>query len=196
MRLVTRTGWTYYIDFVTAPLFAAAACWLAWPLDPGDAVALAAGALICWPLVEWWMHRFVLHRHFRHDHWHHHRDPLGHEGGILPLLPDVLFVAMAAVTLPVAGASLGGAGLSGVAIGYGTYVWSHWLIHTRVWPRRGWLGGVARRHDVHHRGVEANYNVLIPLGDWVFGTLRGGVKAAVNREMGEWVDGSIESDNG
>jgi hypothetical protein len=172
MRLVTRTGWTYYIDFATAPAFAALAVWLAWPPDAAGLAACATGALVCWPIVEWWLHRYVLHRAFRRDHWHHHVNPLGHEGGILPLLPDAIFVAVSAVVIGVLGLALGAALLSGVAGSYAAYVWSHWLIHTGRWPRRGWLGAIARRHELHHLGVEANYNVLIPLGDLVFGTLR------------------------
>lgn len=43
--------------------------------------------------------------------------------------------------------------------------------HPRI-EAQAWFGFLARHHYMHHVDVEANLNFLIPIADWLFGTLR------------------------
>jgi hypothetical protein len=72
-------------------------------------------------------------------------------------------------------------GLTAVVAYYGFYESLHWCIHrptgrwierTRVFRR------LAAHHRLHHRLWRVNFNVVLPLGDLVFGTYRLAVPSA------------------
>ena len=124
-----------------------------------------------WQVFEWFMHRHILHGWAKREHWKHHREPTG-EAGIPPWLTLPAVVALFVVLVLLLGSAIGGGLFTGLAFGYWTYNLTHWAIHAGHWPRAGILGGIARRHDLHHRGVAANFNVLLPWADMAFGTYR------------------------
>ena len=66
----------------------------------------------------------------------------------------------------------------GVASGTAAYVLSyevlHWSIHCpdEFWFRNsGWFRFLIEHHRRHHNRSDINYNVVLPLADWIFGTL-------------------------
>jgi sterol desaturase/sphingolipid hydroxylase (fatty acid hydroxylase superfamily) len=66
----------------------------------------------------------------------------------------------------------GSAMFAGFVFGYALYNDAHWCLHAGHWPRGRWFDDVAQRHALHHHGEPVNYNVLLPVGDWLFGTYR------------------------
>lgn len=165
-----RVRLAHRAEFITAPLFVAAGLWVAHPLGIAGVVACLFGFFVAWPLAEWWLHKDLMHRILRRAHWHHHTHPLD-DPPVPPFMPDVALAAIFAVLVAIGGWRVGGSLFAGFALGYGVYFYAHWCIHLGWWPMRGWFGDVVRRHDVHHSDIEANFNVLFPLGDWLFGTL-------------------------
>jgi hypothetical protein len=159
----------YFADIAITPVIVlAAGC------ATGVGVAWAHSAIagfLLWQIFEWAMHRHLLHGPLRDQHWVHHRFPNGDTGVpafiTLPAVALLLLACLAAF-----GAKVGGGLFTGFAIGYETYNLTHWAIHSGRWPHTGWLGGVARRHALHHRGVAFNFNVLLPIADLMFGTYR------------------------
>lgn len=167
VRIIWRNGSVgYAIDMLATAAAALAVVSLGTGMVFAHAV-LAGFAL--WQIFEWAAHRYLLHGLIRGQHWLHHRAPDG-DAGVPPFvtIPLLLMALWAAVALigDVAGRGV----FCGFALGYLSYNLTHWAIHTGRWPRRGILGGVARRHDLHHRGVAANFNVLLPFADMAFGT--------------------------
>lgn len=169
MPIVARISWAHRVEFVTTPLLVAGGAWLTWPIDARDVAIGALAFAVGWPLFEWWLHRELLHRWLRRAHWIHHVEPLG-DTHILPLVPDALLLVTLGIMTAVFGRQTGAAVFVGFGSGYATYYYGHWCMHVGWWPDGGWLGEARSRHAVHHQGVEANYNVLVPLGDWMFGT--------------------------
>jgi sterol desaturase/sphingolipid hydroxylase (fatty acid hydroxylase superfamily) len=165
---------TYWWDFFAVPAYVAVL--LAVALLTGGSWmtlnAVAAGYL-AWVGAEWWIHRVVFHRWYRREHWVHHRRP--RELHVNDAVPTLLTNALMAVTVAVALLALGlhhGSAFAAAALaGYWTYVTCHHAIHLHwVGPFTPFFGNMYRRHDLHHRGVEVNFNVLCPLGDVVMGT--------------------------
>ena len=173
MRIVARLRWAPLLQAVTSLLYCAGALWLVWPVDRWSLAWALAGFFIGWPLVEWWMHRVLFHRLFRHEHWDHHADPQGDLSVVPPIMELILAMLFGLMVLAM-GMQIGASVFSGFTLGYALYNDAHWCMHAGWWPRRGWLGAAARRHAVHHQGIEANYNVLLPVGDWLFRTYRTG----------------------
>ena len=72
-------------------------------------------------------------------------------------------------------AFLGGTCVAGVAITL-TFTRTHAAIHHpgshRLIERLPWFPFLARHHYQHHLDEESNANFLLPLADWLFGTLR------------------------
>jgi sterol desaturase/sphingolipid hydroxylase (fatty acid hydroxylase superfamily) len=166
--VVARLKWAQFVELATAPCFVAAGAWIA-GLSRGSLWSGALGLFVCWPLAEWWLHRSLLHRVLRTAHWHHHEDPMS-DIHVTPFLPDAVLLAIFGLCVLIGGRAIGGGLFAGFAAGYATFYYTHLCVHAGFWPKTGWLGDIARRHDLHHRGIEANYNVLLPLGDWIFRT--------------------------
>jgi hypothetical protein len=169
MRVVARIPGAHRIEFVTGPLLSAAGLAMARPMSVVSAACAMAAFALAWPLAEWWMHRWLLHRVYRREHWHHHVDPTS-DLHVLPLLSDAVLAVIAGALVLATGRRVGGALFGGFALGYVAFYYAHWFMHLGWWPSRGPLAAAARRHALHHAGIEANYNVLLPLGDWLFGT--------------------------
>jgi hypothetical protein len=66
-------------------------------------------------------------------------------------------------------------GMAAMAVYYGLYEYVHWCVHC---PAGRWIEGkrvfqyLSAHHRLHHRLWRTNFNVVLPLGDLVFGTLR------------------------
>lgn len=131
----------------------------------------AIGGFIAWQVFEWFFHRHVLHTLFRKQHDMHHRFPAGNYGVPMGMAQAVVGFTLLLFFVTM-GLVVGGGAFVGFTFGYLTYTATHYVMHHLKWPRTGFLGGPARRHDLHHRGVAANYNVLLPFADMVFGTYR------------------------
>jgi hypothetical protein len=52
--------------------------------------------------------------------------------------------------------------------------------------RRGWFRFLDEHHYIHHVDTEANVNFLLPLSDWLFGTLRRTLTEGEIRKHGTW----------
>jgi fatty acid hydroxylase family protein len=152
----------YYVEFITVPLTAL----LLGVLSPFNIVGfneLIAGYLL-WVFIEWWMHAVLFHRTHRRRHWIHHLRPFdqaGSPGTWTVAHPTLLGIALAGwfTNTP--------ALACGLVLGYGSYIFTHHAIHARWLPEHS---SVRQRHELHHRGVEKNFNLLNPLGDLIMGT--------------------------
>jgi len=146
---------------------------------------------------EWALHRFLMHKHvaifsypfsrhtlthhrvFRADHTYHlvkeedkHTIPMAWWNG--PLL-------VALGQLPFIGAAfwVGNWGLvCGTLLAYsayyGVYEYLHWCMHLpkrRHFLRSGIFFRLNGHHLLHHRYMNSNFNVVLPLADACFGTL-------------------------
>lgn len=165
------TNWRYYLDFLTAPLVALVLLILAFPINNMKLSAFALG-YFSWVMFEWWFHAKLLHRRYRREHWVHHKRPSDiHVNEQLPWqLTNGLLAAGSVFTVTLAG-PYGAAFAAALALGYLSYIGTHHALHQGlIRPTTPFLGAVVRRHELHHRGVEANFNVLCPLGDHLMGT--------------------------
>lgn len=66
-------------------------------------------------------------------------------------------------------------GLLAIATYYLVYEYLHWCMHNpadRVVERTALFRFLDRNHQLHHTHSRINFNVLLPLGDLVFGTLQ------------------------
>lgn len=164
------TNWRYWLDFLTMPIISLSCA----ALSPSDTLAVGAAALgyFSWVLIEWWFHAKLLHRRYRRDHWVHHLRPA--DTTVNEALPATYTHAIAALAVGTAyllGAGYGLAFAGALVAGYASYIWGHHLMHHGyLRTTTPILGAAVRRHNLHHRGVEANYNVLCPLGDLLMGT--------------------------
>ena len=64
--------------------------------------------------------------------------------------------------------------LSASLLYYGAYEYLHWCMHVpraRNVERAGLFFRLNGHHLLHHRYVDKNLNVVLPLADWCFGTL-------------------------
>lgn len=169
----------YYADFFIVPLLVLAALVLGLAADPKTyAIALPVGAA-GWTLAEYLIHRFVLHRIYRREHWAHHRSPARYIG-VPPTHTTAIWLTLACGlwgTLPLGMA----AGLySGFLLGYLAYIAAHDRYHhgnPELWEAGYWRNCWAR-HRMHHHGVEANFGVLTPFWDALFGTYKNPPKGA------------------
>jgi hypothetical protein len=58
----------------------------------------------------------------------------------------------------------------------------------RWMERQHWFQLLDRHHYIHHVDTEANVNFLLPLADWLFGTLRTSMTAEELARHGTWED--------
>lgn len=79
----------------------------------------------------------------------------------------------------------GAAILTGLVVCY-FFIRVHDIIHypaMRMIERQAWFKFLDRHHYIHHIDTRANLNFLLPLCDWLFGTLRWEL---TTRELGRW----------
>lgn len=124
-------------------------------------------------------HAVVHHRTFKADHTYHLHDE--EDKHTIPMAwwngPVLIAVAM----LPAVGvaAMIGHWGLTVgavLAMGgyYGAYEYMHWCMHLpkkRHIERSGIFFRLNGHHLLHHRYMQKNYNVVLPLADLCLGTL-------------------------
>ena len=131
--------------------------------SPWD-VAPIAGLLLFWPLQEWLIHVFILHARpkrvfgrtldFRvpRKHRAHHRDPWRLDLLFIPMHSFVYSIPMLIgiwflVTPTMALALTGITAHFALAL---HYEWVHYLVHTRVQPRRAYYQRLRTSHRRHH----------------------------------------------
>jgi len=133
---------------------------------------LAAGAVAAaWPWLEWTLHVTLLHLRpftiagrridpeFARRHRAHHREPWRFELIFLPLwvhaLTAPLSIALAFALAPSPALALSAlVALFAMAL---QYEWVHFLVHTRVWPRRKAFQRLWRNHRLHHFKSERHW---------------------------------------
>lgn len=149
-------------------------------------------------LFEWTLHRFVMHKRLKwfiypfkaHAIVHHHvfkadetyhlmREEDKHtvpmawwNGPVLILVAQIPFALMG-LFLNHWLAFLCGTVLS-TSIYYGAYEYIHWCMHVprkRNLERNGIFFRLNGHHLLHHRYMKKNFNVVLPVADWLLGTL-------------------------
>lgn len=166
MRLL-QSGWlAYYSEFVTAPVIAFVGALLAPRWDIEFVLGMLVG-FVTWQFVEWAIHRYVLHGApvIKQAHDGHHEDPHGPEG----VSPLITVSAWALILTACHFIGVHGP-FFGLLAGYVLYQYAHDRIHNRTVAPGHWLYQAKLRHLMHHRGLEANFNVAFPLGDMLLGT--------------------------
>lgn len=130
-------------------------------------------------------HACTHHRIFRADESYHfqgvgkHKIPMAWWNGPVIVFVGVLPFALGALTVHLYGWEqsawiIFGAGLFVSAGYFAAYEYSHWCMHM---PKNRWFEDteIFRRmnghHILHHRYVTKNYNVVLPIADFLFGTL-------------------------
>ncbi len=152
-------------------------------------------------LFEYVFHRWVLHRRWRliphpyqvHTSLHHRvfrgdaADQVRREENGDRILfewwqgPLLLAIHVPAVWgLQVAGGlPVFWGGMTALAVYYGLYEYLHWCMHT---PAGRWIertrvfGHLDALHRLHHQLWRMNFNVVLPIGDLLFGTFRPGIR--------------------
>jgi hypothetical protein len=130
-------------------------------------------------------HTRVHHNLFRADESYHLQD--GTDPGIIHMLEwavlivvggSLPYMLVAAALYPFVGLSapltIAITGFSLTVVYYSFYESLHWCMHLprqRVIERLEEFGFINGHHLLHHRYMNKNYNVVLPLADWLFGTL-------------------------
>lgn len=148
-------------------------------------VAVIAGILAFWPVLEWLIHVCILHfQPFRlfgytvdplvpRKHREHHRDPWRTDLVFIPLqtylyTPAILVGVWLLVMPTIALAFTGIAVYLLMAL---HYEWVHFLVHTRYLPATAYYGRLRKNHRLHHCKNERYWYGVTMLGaDSIFGT--------------------------
>jgi sterol desaturase/sphingolipid hydroxylase (fatty acid hydroxylase superfamily) len=161
---------SYYADFVGAPLLAALAVAWSWrAIGPRWAFACVVG-WCTWSLFEYVLHRFFLHGPYRRLHAVHHGCPAEHQS-----IPGAVSIGLhgsaGLLALAIGGPEWGAGGFVGLSAGFLAYLVAHDAFHRRpdsLISRA--LPHARRRHEAHHRGLNANFGIVFVVWDRVFGT--------------------------
>lgn len=165
-----QSAGSYYADFYITPVLMLAALGFAGP-HVARFLALALAAFITWSFTEYWIHRALFHHVFKRSHDLHHIRPRGFDAA--PWWLTLLVQLLLALAL-IGGLGTVGAGLFlGLEGGYLAYIVAHDRIHHGPKATRGWWRKAARRHAIHHRGLEVNFGVITAVWDRAFGTFDG-----------------------
>jgi len=153
--------------------------WTVWDL------AVFAGIVASWPILEWLIHVCILHfRPFRvfgytvdplvpRKHREHHRDPWRTDLVFIPLhtylYTPVILVAAWLLTMPTT--ALAFTGIAAYLLMSLHYEWVHFLVHTRYLPTTAFYRRLRKNHRLHHCKNERYwYGVTMLGGDTLFGT--------------------------
>jgi len=146
---------------------------------------------------EWAFHRYVMHRPTRIFHYPFQRHALVHHrifrgddsyhlnrehdrktvpmawwnGPVLIVITQIPFVVLA---LFGGGIVLICGSLLATCLYYAAYEYLHWCMHipcSRKIERSGFFFRLNGHHLLHHRYLNRNFNVVLPLADFLFGTL-------------------------
>lgn len=170
----TQSKISYYADFVVVPFLIG---WALPYIETARGLALIPAGFITWTLVEYLIHRYIFHNVMRHAHWMHHIRPQGFVASPSWLTGAFHFGALTAVFYAHAYGFF-----VGLEAGYYAYIVTHDRIHHAHYVfQHTWLYRRVRLHDVHHRGVEANFGVVTSFWDHAFDTY------CPPREMQRWL---------
>lgn len=125
------------------------------------------------------VHALLHHQVFRGDVTYHvqrkeDRDVILFQWWQAPLLLAV-HVPLVGGAQVLSGLPVFWGGMTALAVYYGLYEYLHWCMHT---PAGRWIerSRVFRyldtRHRLHHQLWRMNFNVVLPIGDLLFGTFR------------------------
>lgn len=146
-------------------------------------------------VLEWWLHKYPMHHTFfkhlpsfkNHAIKHHsERQAPGkffvkkeeHHRYVLFKTSFMPFIWIG--LLPVYGMLYRWFGAFGIGFGLGTFVYliAYEVLHEAMhqpdnFPLKHhwWFRWLIEHHRRHHLWVKTNYNVVLPLADWMFGTL-------------------------
>ena len=128
---------------------------------------------LSWTFIEYVVHRFILHHvaAFRALHKAHH-DASQELVGTPTIFSVSAFYFLG--YLPIAeifGMGTADAILTGLLVGYLSYVVVHYILHHIGSHGVRLLKLLKRRHAVHHQLPDTNFGVTTNIWDWVFGTL-------------------------
>lgn len=155
------------------------------------------GCVIYASFFEWVLHRYVMHRPvgrfdypfqahavvhhrtFKADHTYHLHNDADKE--TIPMAWWNAPVLIAVAILPVIGIAwltgewgLAAGAMLAMSTYYGVYEYIHWCMHLpkrRHIERSGIFFRLNGHHLLHHRYMQKNYNVVLPLADLCLGTL-------------------------
>ena len=135
---------------------------------PARFLALFAGGLLAWTIIEYLLHRLAFHGFA--PHYQHHADPTDPVFTVAPLWLSlsstaVLLTAFSLATRSIAG---GASIVAGIIAGYLAYEAIHLRIHSQA--SGGALLRALRKHHYYHHFAsdQVCYGVTSPLWDWVF----------------------------
>ncbi len=158
---------------------AAVGRWSVWDL------AVVAGTLVVWPLLEWVIHVCILHFRpftlmgrnvdFRvpRSHRAHHRDPTDLA---LVFIPTHVFIYAVPLQLVLwlglmPSTPLALTGLAFYMVMALHYEWTHFLVHTRYTPTSTYYRRLWRNHRLHHfKNEHYWFGVTMLGGDRLLGT--------------------------
>lgn len=159
--------WQFVADFYLVPLYIAATLATAFTLATPqlDWLGYFVAGLLAWTLVEYSMHRFLFHTVYWREHGAHHAWPLKWIG-VAPWFTGAGFLVLYLATVQsLDGIGRGGVAFAGYLVGYYAYIGIHWLIHHTASPL---VAKLRAAHELHHKGVDANFGVSTNLWDHVF----------------------------
>ncbi|MEJ2540979.1 MAG: hypothetical protein P8188_13575 [Gemmatimonadota bacterium] len=131
---------------------------------------------------------------FGHDHDHMHTSAFRNALVHLQHFTFYMLLAMGTIWLPVWLLTGNLALLAGIAVSSvlvcDLMVTVHDTIHRPgahpFIERQSWFRFLDRHHYIHHVDTEANVNFLLPLADWVYGTLRVSMTPEELEKHGTW----------
>ncbi|MCI0587491.1 MAG: sterol desaturase family protein [Planctomycetes bacterium] len=168
----------------------------------GASVSAFAAVFVYSSLFEWTLHRYLMHRPFllrypyRTHTLTHHRLFRADSSYVLSREEDMhdvrfaiwnapLLIGLHAPLLWLLGRATGWPvlipGLLAMGVYYALYESLHWCMHVpkdRRIERTAVFRWLSAHHRAHHRRHDTNLNVVLPLADLLFGTLRPGTPAA------------------
>lgn len=182
LDMMTRTHW------LTVPgLYLPASVALVWysvtqqGLGLWVSLALMAGGIVAWTLVEYFLHRVVFHWvpndgwgetfHF-FVHGVHHDWPNDKYRLVMPPAVSVSLFFLFLGIWTMALGSYGWAWQAGFTFGYMCYDVLHYVMHHKR-ARFGWLKRLKKHHNSHHFNPDYSdlrYGVSTRIWDFVFGT--------------------------
>ena len=156
-------------------------------------ILLSIPLLICWcSICEWLLHRYLMHRsilsfeyaYVAHTKVHHnifkydesYRLQKEEDKKTIPMAwwNGCIISLLAGLPLLIFGYKIALLGFVVSYCYYGVYEFIHWCMHLpkrRGVEYRWWFRKLNAHHLLHHRYMNKNFNVVLPLADWLFGTL-------------------------
>lgn len=134
------------------------------------------------------VHTLLHHRVFRGDAAYHVRRPEDRDLILFEWWQGPLLLAVHVPAVwglqAASGFPLFWGGMTALAVYYGLYEYLHWCMHN---PAGRWIERTRvfryldAHHRLHHRLWRMNFNVVLPIGDLMFGTLRPAIPPSRSR---------------